>query len=88
MRQFIYKTIIVVFAIALLFEFTVGKRLDPLVNSINKISDKQGRKEMVNKLRKEMNKSLERENILNKDDRILLKRFINKLQLELNSADN
>lgn len=88
MRQFIYKTIIVVFAIALLFEFTVGKRLDPLVNSINKISDKQGRKEMVNKLRKEMNKSLERENILNKDDRILLKRFINKLQLELNSVDN
>ena len=88
MRQFIYKTIIVVFAIALLFEFTVGKRLDPLVNSINKISDKQGRKEIVNKLRKEMNKSLERENILNKDDRILLKRFINKLQLELNSADN
>ena len=88
MRQFIYKTIIVVFAIALLFEFTGGKRLDPLVNSINKISDKQGRKEMVNKLRKEMNKSLERENILNKDDRILLKRFINKLQLELNSVDN
>ena len=43
---------------------------------------------MVNKLRKEMNKSLERENILNKDDRILLKRFINKLQLELNSVDN
>ena len=88
MRQFIYKTIIVVFAIALLFEFTVGKRLDPLVNSINKISDKQGRKEMVNKLRKEMNKSLERENIFNKDVRILLKRFINKLQLELNSVDN
>ena len=88
MRQFIYKTIIVIFAIALLFEFTIGKRLDPLVNSINKITDKQGRKEMVNKLRKEMNKSLERENILNKDDRILLKRFINKLQLELNSADN
>ena len=88
MRQFIYKTIIVIFAIALLFEFTIGKRLDPLVNSINKITDKQGRKEMVNKLRKEMNKSLERENILNKDDRILLKRFINKLQLELNSVDN
>ena len=35
-----------------------------------------------------MKKGLEKENILNKEDRILIRKFIDKLKLELNSVEN
>ena len=88
MRKFIYKTIIILFALAIFFEFTIGKRLEPIMNNLNLIEDKQERKNLANKIRKEMRKGLEKENILNKEDRVLIKNFIDKLKLELNSVEN
>ena len=88
MRKFIYKTIIILFALAIFFEFTIGKRLEPIMNNLNLIEDKQERKNLSNKIRKEMKKGLEKENILNKEDRILIRKFIDKLKLELNSVEN
>jgi len=87
MREFIYKAIIVAVLFGIFFEFTIGKRLDPLVNSMNTLSDKQGRKDLKNKLRKEMKKGIEKEYMLNEDDRILIFKFINKLKKEINSVD-
>ena len=88
MRKFIYKTIIILFALAIFFEFTIGKRLEPIMKNLNLIEDKQERKNLANKIRKEMKKGLEKENILNKEDRILIRKFIDKLKLELNSVEN
>ena len=62
--------------------------MDPIVQSINKFSNEQGRKELINKLRKEMRKGLNKEYILKEDDRILINRFINKLSNEISSAEN
>ena len=87
MRGFIYKTIIIVFLFIIGFEFTIGKRIDPIVENINTFSDKQGRKELVNKLRKEMRKGLEKEYLLKEDDRILIYNFFNKLKSEINSVE-
>ena len=87
MRSFIYKALIITFIFVIAFEFTLGKRLDPLVQSINKFSNEQGRKELINKLRKEMRKGLNKEYILKEDDRILINRFINKLSKEISSAE-
>ena len=87
MREFIYKAIIVAVLFGIFFEFTIGKRLDPLVNSMNTLSDKQGRKDLKNKLRKEMKKGIEKEYMLKEDDRILIYKFINKLKKEINSVD-
>ncbi len=56
MRSFIYKALIITFIFIIAFEFTIGKRLDPIVQNINKFSNEQGRKELINKLRKEMRK--------------------------------
>ena len=70
------------------FEFTIGKRLEPIMNNLNLIEDKQERKNLANKIRKEMKKGLEKENILNREDRILIRKFIDKLKLELNSVEN
>ena len=88
MRSFIYKALIVTFIFIIAFEFTIGKRLDPIVQNINKFSNEQGRKELINKLRKEMRKGLNKEYILKEDDRILINRFINKLSNEISSAKN
>ena len=88
MRSFIYKALIITFIFIIAFEFTIGKRLDPIVQNINKFSNEQGRKELINKLRKEMRKGLNKEYILKEDDRILINRFINKLSNEINNAEN
>ena len=87
MREFIYKLIIIAVVFMIGFEFTIGKRIDPIVENINTFSDKQGRKELVNKLRKEMRKGLEKEYLLKEDDRILIYNFLNKLKSEINSVE-
>ena len=87
MRSFIYKALIITFIFIIAFEFTIGKRLDPIVQNINKFSNEQGRKELINKLRKEMNKGLEKEFMPKEDDRVLIYNFFNKLMSEINSVE-
>ena len=87
MRSFIYKALIITFIFIVGFEFTIGQRIDPIVQNINKFSNEQGRKELINKLRKEMRKGLEKEYILKEDDRVLISNFLNKISSEINSAN-
>ena len=87
MRQFIYKVIIIIFIFIVGFEFTIGKRIDPMVQTINKLDNEAGRKELINKLRKEMRKGLNKEYILKEEDRILFNEFIKKITAELNSVN-
>ena len=86
MRNFIYKTIIAGIFFIIIFEFTIGKRIDPIAQNLGKFSNEQGRKELIGKLRKEMRKGLEKEYILKEDDRVLINNFLNKIQSEINSA--
>jgi len=87
MREFIYKALIITVIIVIGFEFTIGKRIDPMVEGLNKIMDEQGRKELIHKLRKEMNKGLKKEFMLKEDDRVLIYNFFNKLMSEINSVE-
>ena len=87
MREFIFKAIIIIFVAIVAFEFTIGKRIDPVVEIINKFSDEHGRKELIHKLRKEMKKGVEKEYMLKEDDRVLIYNFFNKLNSEINSAE-
>ena len=87
MRGFIYKAIIITFIFIIGFEFTIGKRIDPIVENIDKFTNEQGRKELINKLRKEMKKGLEKEYMLKEEDRVLIYNFFNKLMAEINSAE-
>jgi len=87
MRGFIYKAFIIAFIFIIGFEFTIGKRIDPIIENLNKFTDEQGRKELINKLRKEMSKGLEKEFMLREDDRILVYNFFNKLMSEINSVE-
>ena len=86
MRNFIYKIIIAGFIFIIVFELTIGKRIDPIVQNLNKISNEEGRKELIAKARKEMKKGIEKENMLKEDDRILIYKFFNKLKSEISSS--
>ena len=88
MRQFIYKMVVLAIAIILVFEFTIGKKISQFGSKVDAISSKEGRKETVNKLRKEIQKAVKKERYLSKEDAKLINEFILKIQKELNEAAN
>ena len=88
MRQFIYKIVIIVLAIILVYEFTIGKKISQFGRKVEAISSKEGRKETINKLREEIKRAVKKERYLSKEDAKLINEFILKIQKELNEAVN
>ena len=58
MRVYIYKTIIAVIALILVFEFTIGKTINKINQKTEILFTKEGRKEMVSSIKVEMEKLL------------------------------
>ena len=83
MRNYIYKVVIFVLAIIIIFEFTIGKYLNNLNQKINFFSTQEGRRELVASLKKEIKKANEKENYLDEEERDLLRNFIIKIKKEL-----
>ena len=83
MKNYIYKVIIASIAVILVFKFTIGKEITQINKKIDYFSTSEGRKEMVNSLKEEIQKANDKENYLNEDERILIKNFIKKIQKEL-----
>lgn len=86
MRNYIYKTIIAVIALIIVFEFTVGKTLKKITSQTDIILTKDGRKQMVLSIKNEMKKAIEKENYLKEEERVLINKFIEKIKTELNSV--
>ena len=86
MRQFIYKTIIVIVALVVAFEFTIGKTINKFNQKAEMVFSKEGRKGMVVTVKKEMLKAIDKENYLTEEERLLINNFINKIKNELNSV--
>ena len=87
MRNYIYKTLIAMIALITVFEFTIGKTLNKITSQTDVFLTREGRKEMVNSIKIEMNKAIEKENFLKQDERILINKFINKIKNELNNVE-
>ena len=87
MRNYIYKTIIAVVALIVVFEFTIGKTLNKITSQTDILLTKEGRKSMVVSIKNEMRKAVEKENYLKKDERILINKFINKIKSELKNVE-
>ena len=66
MKSFIYKIIISVIAVILIYEFTIGKQISKYSNQISSITSKEGRKEGVNKIREEITKALRKKDTFQK----------------------
>ena len=83
MKSFIYKIIIASIAIILVFKLTVGKEISQINQKINYFSTSDGRKSIINSLKKEMRKANNKENYLDEEERILINDFIKKIKKEL-----
>ena len=84
MKIFIYKTVFIMFCIFLLFQVTIGSKIQNLENKFSETFNEQGRKLIKNKIREELTKSISKDQILYPEDRELLKIFIIKIKQELN----
>ena len=80
MKQFIYKTIIIIIAVIVLFEFTIGNKISQIYEKVDVISTKEGRKDSVNKIRDEMKRAVEKERYLSKEDAKLAARAFSGLE--------
>ena len=88
MKQFIYKTIIAIIAVVLIYEFTLAKQIKQFTSQSNIFFSKEGRKDGVQKLRNEINKAIKKDRYLSKEDAILINQFFKKIMLELNEIEN
>ena len=83
MRMFIYKCIVVFLGIYLTYNFTIGKKIDQYETQLMFLLTDQGREKIRNLIRKEIKNSVDNEFLFKKDDRVLLKEFIDKIKEEL-----
>ena len=88
MKQFIYKTIIVIIAIVVIYEFTVSKQIKQITKQSEIILSKEGRKEGIEKLREELKKAIKKERYLSNEDAKLINEFIKKIAMELKDGEN
>ena len=88
MRQFIYKMVVIMLAIILVYEFTIGKKISQFGGKVEAITSKEGRKETINKLREEIKRAVKKERYLSKEDAKLISEFILKIQKEINETGN
>jgi len=83
MKIFVYKTLFVMICVYLLFQFTLGSKISYLQKNLNSLSNDQGRELIRDKIRDEIKRATEKDQILKPQDRELLKKFISKIQDEL-----
>ena len=89
MKIFIYKTSIVIISIYLLFQFTIGQALKNYESKVESLLyNKQGREQILEKIKKEIKKANEKENLFTTEERELLSNFINKIQKELSVGES
>tara|TARA_B100001123_G_C14690659_1_gene781194 strand:- start:109 stop:378 length:270 start_codon:yes stop_codon:yes gene_type:complete len=87
MRDYIYKIIIAVIALIIVFEFTIGRKFNQINEKVEILFTKEGRKQMVISIKNEMERAINKENYLTEDERILINKFILKIKSELNTAE-
>ena len=83
MKIFVYKTIFILIGIYILYQFTIGKKINYYDYHIKNLTNDQGRELIRNKIRNELKKATEKDQILDLEDRELLRKFITKIQSEL-----
>ena len=87
MKIFVYKTLIVIFSVYSLFQFTVGLKIGEYEKKLESlIYNKQTREKIIEKVKEEIKTANQKENLFTSEERELLSNFMNKIQKEL-SAD-
>ena len=87
MRLFVYKSLFIFFCILITFKLTIGSLLKEVETKISQIKSKENIVLIKDKIREEVRGSLNKDQILNTEDAILLKKFLEKINSELQNAN-
>ena len=87
MRLFVYKSLFIFFCILITFKLTIGSLLKDVETKISQIKSKENIVLIKDKIREEIRGSLNKDQILNTEDAILLKKFLEKINSELQNAN-
>ena len=87
MKIFVYKLLITLVAIFILFQLTIGALIKEAKKNIQELSSKETAILFKEKIREEIKNGLSKENILSKEDAELLKQFYEKIKRELYSSN-
>ena len=88
MKSYIYKVIIAVIALIIVFEFTIGRKFEELNKITETFVTKEGRDQMIFSIKNEMEKAINKDNYLTEDERVLINKFIEKIKNELKVSKN
>ena len=88
MKSYIYKVVIAVIALIIVFEFTIGRKFEELNKITETFVTKEGRDQMIFSIKNEMEKAINKENYLTDDERVLINKFIEKIKNELKVHKN
>ena len=90
LRSFFIKlfaiSIAVIIIINLIFNILLGERLEK-IDKIISLSDSSTRNEIKLKIRSELNKGLDKENIFSKEDKVLIYKIYKKIQKEFENLE-
>jgi hypothetical protein len=87
MRLFFYKFIIICVGFFILYQVTIGYTIKKLQTKFYSINIKEQSEFIKDKLREEIRSSLKKEEILSREDAILIKNFYKKILSDINRID-
>ena len=87
MKIFIYKTLIVFLFIFLGYKLTIGYTISKFEQKFYSLGNKENVEQIKNKIRNELQEGIKKDRILDKDDAILIKKFIDKINKDLNNLN-
>ena len=85
MKIFLYKFVIILFGIFLLFEITIGSKIKFYERNFKNLYSKTNIENIKLKIREEMKSAVKSERYLNPDDSALIGQFLEKIQKEINN---
>ena len=90
LRSFFIKlfaiSVAVIIIINLIFNILLGERLEK-IDKIISLGDSSTRKDVKLKIRSELNKGLDKENIFSKEDKVLIYKIYKKIQKEFEDLE-
>ena len=85
MKIFLYKFVIILFGIFLLFEITIGSKIKNFERNFKNLYSKTNIENIKSKIREEMKSAVQSERYLNPEDSALIGQFLEKIQKEINN---
>ena len=84
MKIFFYKTLLIFGFLLLFYHLTIGSKIRELDSKFDNIKSKDNLTQIKIKIREEMQSAVKKENYIETEDAILIRKFLDKIKKELN----